>query len=437
MSITKRTRALARSCIRQVSAFLESPRVAFFLGEAVVRCFKDRHGGKGTSLAVAPSLLVVRLDEIGDVVLTSAFLRELRRNAPDSWITLVVKPDVYNLVELFPYVNEVLTYDWRVARYAAPLQRRWRALWLSYRHLWRRRFDMAIVPRWDADYYHAVFLAYVSGADLRVGYSENVSDHKRQVNRGYDRLLTHPLTDRTLKHSVEHNLEVIRFLGGKVQKDHLELWLGCEDEAFAERALRTHGVRTDDLLIGFGPGSRSPKRIWPLSGFVELSHRLGKEYDARIIVVGGSGEEPLGQELQKQLGAKVINAVGKATLRQTAALLKRCHVYVGNDSGPMHLAAAAGVPVVEISGHPKDGASEHPNSPLRFGPWGVPHIVLQPEAARMPCIDACTAAKAHCILAITVEQVRAAVSQLLENKHTSCAEVGACPADVQSAPDQR
>jgi heptosyltransferase-2 len=79
----------------------------------------------------------------------------------------------------------------------------------------------------------------------------------------------------------------------------------------------------------------------------------------------------------------------------------------------MHLAAAANVPVVEISCHPKFGGAVHANSPVRFRPWGVRHVILQPEKAIKPCTQACTALSSHCIVAVTVDQVKKASMTLL------------------------
>lgn len=398
---------------RHTLGWLTTPGAAFAFGEPFFWLLGMRRKGREIDLSHVKRVLVVRLDEIGDVVMTTPFLRELRWNLPDAWITLVVKPAVYNLVELCPYVNEVLTYDWNTQGRFWQLRRHGRALALAWKHLWRRRFDLAILPRWDVDHYHGTFVLYFSGAPWHVGYSENVIDHKRRLNSSYDLLFTHVLDDNTLKHEVEHNLEVIRFLGGAVQEDRLELWVGEEDDAFAEQVLTLHGVHSDDLLIAFNPGAGAPRRMWPLANFMELGDWLRKECHARIVVVGGAGEGSLGQELQQQLGKMVVNVVGQTTLRQTGALLKRSHLYVGNDAGPMHLSAAVGVPVVEISCHPRSGSPIHPNSPRRFGPWGVPHSVLQPEMAFDPCSEACTAAQAHCILRVTVEQVKEAIVCLL------------------------
>jgi heptosyltransferase-2 len=391
------------------------------LGNPFYKLMGENRVQVNMNLLPVERVLVVRLDEIGDVVMTTPFLRELRRIFSTAWITLVVKPTVYNLVELCPYVDEVLTYNWRAGRFFRSLQRHWRALILARKHLWRRRFDLAILPRWDIDYYHGAFLAYCSGAPRRVGYSENVIATKKRLNRGLDRLLTHVLEDNTLKHEVRHNLDVIRFLGGEVENERLELWTNKGDEAFAEEMLRDHDVKPSNLLIGIGPGAGARKREWPLNFFRELGLWLQKRYAARLFIIGGPGEEQLGQELQSKLDFLPINAVGKTTLRQVTALLRHSSLYIGNDAGPMHIAAAVGVPVVELSCHPKCGSPSSANSSLRFGPWGENHTVIQPEAALPPCEDECIADSPHCILGISVEQVKEAIAPLLSSR---CSAVG-------------
>jgi heptosyltransferase-2 len=327
-----------------------------------------------------------------------------------------VKPALSNLVELCPYVNEVLTYDWNTPGRLTRLRRHGRALRLAWKHLWQRRFDLAVLPRWGPDNYHGAFLAYFSSAPWRLGYSESVSEEKQRLNPGFDRLLTHVLRDNTEKHQVEHNLDVVRSLGGAIQEKQLELWLSPKDEACAEKALRDHGVNCDEHLIAFGLGATQAKKRWPPASFTELAKRINREIHSRILLVGGSEDMNLCEEMQRELRVAVINVVGRTTLRETASMLKCCHLYVGNDSGPMHLAAAAGLPVVEISCHPRNGSPAHGNSPLRFGPWGVPHKILQPEKGMGSCTEACEAHEVHCILDVTVEQVKEAVDTLLREQ---------------------
>jgi heptosyltransferase-2 len=373
-----------------------------------------RRADKKISLKSVRAILVVRLDEIGDVVLTSSFLRELRRNAPAAWITLVVKPEVLNLVELCPYVSEVLTYDWRMTGRAGQLKRHSRALVLAVTRLWRRRFALAVIPRWGVDHYHATFLAYFSGARGRVAYSEGVCDRKRQPNAGFDRMLTDALTDASVKHEVEHNLDLIRFLGGEAVDPRLELWLDPKDRSLARQLLAQHGIARDGGVIALAPGAGFPRKCWPIERFVELGRLLVREYDARFVVIGGPQDIHLGLRLETELGpSRVLNLAGRTTLRQTAAVLECCFLTVSNDSGPMHLAAAAGSAVVEIAWHACGASSGEPNSPARFHPWGVPHVVVQPEHAADPCRDSCESREPHCILGVETGEVWAAVRGLL------------------------
>lgn len=358
-------------------------------------------------------ILIVRLDEIGDLVLLSPFLRELRNNESTGQITLIVKPEVYNLVELCPYVDEVLTYQWGDVGKYRYLELHWRALKLAYRYLWQRRLDLAIAPRWDVDYYHALFLTYFSGASKRVGYSELVTDLKKRKNKGFDKLLTDVVCDKDTMHEVKRNLKLIEYMGGRVQENYLEIWISKSDEQFADDELRRQKVGPTETLVAFGPGGRAPKRRWPICNFVQLGSRLIKQDGIRIVVVGGRGEESLGHELSQALGEFVIDFTGRTTLRQAAAILKQCALFVGNDTGVMHLAAASGVAVVEISCHPLKGSPYHANSAERFGPWGVPHRVVQPENAVAPCTEACEAEAPHCILGVSVDSVVGCVNELI------------------------
>lgn len=375
-----------------------------------------------TSIAAAKSILVIRLDEIGDVVLTSPFLRELRRNAPAAWITLLVKPGTRNLVEHCPYVNEVLTYDRSAPAELSPVQVQWhrhkKAMRFAIRRLWPRHFDLALLPRWDVDYYHATYLAWFSRARRRAGFSELVNQRKQTLNSGFDRLLTDVLDLADLHHEVERNLALLRFVGGQVADDHLEVWLSTEDEEFADRTLKEGGVDSNDILVGIGPAGGSSKlKQWPLDRFIELGRWLAR-FGARLVVVGGPGEEGLGNELVGRLGRRAINqASGMLTLRQMAALLKRCQVYVGNDTGPMHLAAAVGTPVVGLFG----SSCHH-----RFSPWGANHSVLWSSLPCSPCFEQnhmaqceqCIFDEVECMRAIGLEQVKSAVTtQLAHMEH--------------------
>lgn len=396
---------LIRRIGKRLLRVLESPYVPFHFGSLVLNILDRKTRGPIDLPRRFDRILLLRLDGIGDVVLNASLTRELRRCYADAWITLIVQAKAYNLVELCPYVNEILTWDGQMSRYLYPIQLQWRALRIVCHYLWKRRFDLAIVPRWGGDSSGAPFIAYYSGAGTRVGYAERANPIRQEANRGYDCLFTHLLSDNSLKHDVEHNLDVIRFLGGSVTSAALELWLDREDENWAESALRDCIDSSHQLLLAVGFGASSPHRIWPAGNFVELGRRLETKADCRFVLLGGPGQEAEAEQIQHGLGGKTLNLVGKTTLRQAGAVLKRCRLFIGSDSALMHIAAAAGKPVVMISCHPQSANPQHTNSPVFFRPWTDIYRVCQPASPVLPCHDGCSSHEAHCILGVTVDQV--------------------------------
>jgi ADP-heptose:LPS heptosyltransferase len=388
---------------------LVSPRGTIQLGEPLFQIMGLRRKGAVIDLKAADRVLVIRLDDIGDMVLSTPFLRELRRVVPQAKISLVVKPSVEELAVGCPFVNEILVYDPGPLGYTPTFERMQRTVRFSARHLWLRRFDLAIIPRWDADLYHAAYLAYWSGAAWRVGYSECVVHHKRAMNGGFDGLYSHVLMDSSLKHEVERGLDIIRFMGGTPEHDGLTLWGTEHHEQPVAKMLEDLGISPATSLIAFGIGAASAARQWPHEQYIELGRWLRKEYDARILIIGGPSDVESAHIVARSLGKHAINAAGMMTWHQLGPLLKSCRLYIGNDSGPMHMAAAAGVSVIEISCHPSNGNPYWSNSPLRFSPWGVPSQVLQPETAVSPCKEYCTSMEAHCIRRVDLARVKNAV----------------------------
>jgi len=357
-------------------------------------------------------VLVLKTDGIGDFVLATPFLRELRTMLPKAQITLVVNPTIYNLAELCPYVDEILTYCQSLPNYISPFILPWRAFKLGYCVLRPKNFDIAFMPRLDMDTNYSTYVAYFSFSKRRVGYTEKVYVRKQLVNKGFDLMLTDIVSDDMPKHEVERNLEFIRYLGGKPSSDVTELWVSPEDDLFADQMLADISTK---MLIAFCPGAGKENRQWPPDRFIELGKWLKNVYNASLIIIGGINDKPIGKYIEDDLHHGVIDLTGRTTLRQTIALLKKCHLYVGNDTGSMHMAAAMGVPIVEISCFPVDGPNWHWNSPYRFGPWKVPHKILQPGEIFSDSPDMITEEHLSHIHEITVDQVQDAIQELFPN----------------------
>jgi lipopolysaccharide heptosyltransferase II len=362
-------------------------------------------------------VLVVRLDAVGDGVLNTALLRELRRALPRAWITAVVSPQLYPLLEVCPYLDEVLPFDcavpfrWRV--FLLP----WRALHLARSEFWRRHFDLAILPRREFDFSCGAFLVFFSRAFWRFGYTEHVNPRKHRLNPGADTLFTTVIQPQhACQHEVNYNLEVLRALGGEPEDDRTELWTSAEDEAFADAVLGSQDSVDRELLIGLAPGSSSWLRRWPAEKFAALVRAVLEVDECRFVVVGGKDEFELGAVITAG-ASNVLNLVGKTTLRQCAAILRRCTVVVANDSGPMHMAAAVGTHVVALYG----STCEH-----RFGPWKN-HTIVTLDYPCRPChqghvIDSCRTCifdRPRCLTELPVDRVVAAVRAQLSRATSS------------------
>lgn len=411
----ERARRLAASALIRIVGLATSPSATIALGRMLG--IEGSREQEAMPAADRRSILVVRSDGIGDVILTGPFLRELRRAAPQARITLVVAPRSLNFVETCPYVDRVLTVQIPPPRTSAerwwrPLSRRAAAISVAGRHLRRERYELALVPRWGEDNHEASVLAYLSGALDRAAYSEHVSPQREERNRGYDRFFTMLVRDRSVKHEVERNLDFLSVLDVEALDLALEAWLSTEDENFADQVLASAFTA---VRVAIGPGAGSSMREWPIDRFVEVG-RWVMDRGGSLVIVGGAGEEPLGDRIRRTLGSRVLDLTNKATIRETIATLKKCSMFCGNDTGTLHMAAAAGIPVVEVSCHPRGGDDLHANSPKRFAPWGVPHRILQPEHSALGCSVECRASVPHCILNVPVSSVIRAMNSLIDER---------------------
>lgn len=360
------------------------------------------------------NILLIRLDEIGDVAMTSPLLRELRRNYPRAKITLIVKPQVYNLVELCPYVDEVLIY--KKIRYKFGFM--WniiKSFIFSMQYLWQQRYDLAIVPRWDNDEYFGSFLAFFSGAKRRIAYSEHVNRLKQINSYRYDGFFTEVLMDNSLKHEVERNLDIVTYLGGTIEKEKLEVWTNKEDCAFVEKFLKNK--YENGILISLFPSAGNKRREWDIENLCEVIRRLTKKWEIKFLLLGDAKNTELFRHgIITKYKENVIDCVGKTSLRETIAMLQTSDLYWGGDTGPMHLAVACGLSGVVMSCHPRNAAKNHENSPERFGPWQSKLKVLQPRQSLLGCEEGCQKNYAHCINQITIDEVYMALENAIVEK---------------------
>lgn len=317
-------------------------------------------------------ILVVRLDEIGDMVLTTPFLRELRQNYPKAEITLVVKPAVYNLVELCPYVDKIKKFTKANGRWAV-FQNINRAKKFAYNEL-EQDYDLAIVPRFDSDLdYMAGAIAFYTGASRRIGYAPCVLPRKAKLDAGLEGFYTDFVPAREgVCHEVERNLDILRYLGCSIENTSLELWIDEHDEQAAKKLLPVRG-RQKLLVLVLSAGAKHKE--WPIENYIGMVEFFRQENILPILVGAGENTREYADKFCNAC-PEAIDLVGKCSLRETYAVMKQCEIFLGGDTGPMHMAVVARLPGVVLF------FTQHaPEFPIRFKPFNSDIRILSAKYA--------------------------------------------------------
>src|SRR5664279_997607 len=225
--------------------------------------------------ATPKSIVVYRLDQLGDLVLTTPLFRELKRLYPSARCAVVVRPQYKAILTTNRNVDEILALhviraQWLPARGRSLVS----ALWFYWTELRHRQFDLAISPRWDVDECLATMLCALTNAQRRVGYNAQASLAKCKINRGCDAAFDVVVPSGPLRHEVDRNLAVVEALGAKVENRLLDVRLTERDRIFARELLKHHDKSR--ALVALGIGGRAGGRKWPLERYAECIAHLNQ-----------------------------------------------------------------------------------------------------------------------------------------------------------------
>jgi ADP-heptose:LPS heptosyltransferase len=265
----------------------------------------------------------------------------------------------------------------------------------------RSQFDLVIVPRWDTDLgFNARLLAASLSAPL-VGHDPGLVSGLTARERRERRLLSVPVA------SPEASLHEMEHLAALMES------IGIPGSVGAGFGLDYFGVQRAVLPgapIVIHPTSVEPKRRWPVESWRGLIDAL--EGVAPVMVIGSASDRETLEQIVRGAKGEVSAAPGTIPLGELPAYLAQARAFIGNDSGPAHIAASVACPVVVVSPHPADGDPTHRNSPDRFRPWGDNVQVVRPGHALHPCTTACVARTPHCITSVSVTDVMATFDKL-------------------------
>lgn len=333
--------------------------------------------------------LVLQTSFLGDSLLTLPLLRRLKESLPEARISVLTLPKHADVFRGCPWVDEVILDDKRGRH------RGLRGLWRIAAELRPRRFDLAVLPHRSL---RSALVARLAGVPRRVGFAASAGRF----------LLTDVVPFSWLAHDLERNLALARPVGGAGAPAPGESRYVVPpplSDALARR-LREAGIPDDARVAGVHPGAAWATKRWPAERFAELCRRLAAEGLAPALI-GGPADSAVGAEIARACGA--ADLTGGTDLAELKALMGRLSLFVTNDSGPMHLAAACGVPVVALFGPT--------TRELGFFPYGAGHRVVEAELGCRPCGlhggRACPEGHFLCMRLLTVERVHAACRDAL------------------------
>jgi len=364
------------------------------------------------------NILVVRLDAIGDMIWTTAFLRELKSYCSNANITLIIRPELYTLMKNCPYIDHIGCFDCAVPSVRDDYDnlRRDAAEYIN-QHLKGKEYDAVFLPRVfsEKNLLENLYLAIYSGAKQRIGIFDNKTPSP--IVNALKKLFSVAVNNGCAQHEVDRILGLLSTCNIPVRDKKLELWPGAMSVSRIAKMLESTVFLNGEkkLLISVGLVSRDGNRTWPAERFAQLFEKIVKTHQNVIFILCG-GNDASGAALKVEMNNRCINFVGKTSLDETTALLGMCDFYLGVNTGLLHIAVAMGKPVVEISGQWPGGNDDSGLSPVRVGAFGVESIVVQPKQAMDEhCAKAgyCKRNEPHCICQVSVEDVENAVSNMI------------------------
>jgi ADP-heptose:LPS heptosyltransferase len=292
------------------------------------------------------NILAVRTDRFGEFLLNIPAFKALKDTYQTAKLTLAVNPAVEELARMIDCIDETIPWEDDVRGI-------FELMFASYK-IRKAKFDLCVIFNPSREFN---IVSYLAGIPVRVGYDRKC---------GF--LLTHKTKDEkhlALKHEVEYNLGLAR-LAGAGFKDY-PLTLSTNNDIIKD-LLESVGIRPHEKLIAVHPWTSDPLKQWPIENFRELVSKIFGRISMRIIIVGKNE----GQGLRAG-----IDFTNKTSLPQLAALLKRSSLLISGDSGPVHLAASVGTPVIALFRNDIPGKSAK-----RWGPWGSGHTVIEKSSLK-------------------------------------------------------
>lgn len=327
------------------------------------------------------NILIVKLSAIGDVVHALPVAHALKQAYPEARITWIVEKPAYDLLTNNPDIDDIIIFD--KPKFKSLKGAICHAPELS-KQLKQHRFDLAIDLQ---GLFKSSMISWLSGARERLVYC-NAREGSHLVSKRV-------CGQYSSGHVVKRYLDVVRFLGCEVEQVRFPVYITPQEAGQAVAIAAQSGFTLDNPYVILAPGANWPNKCWPVPYFAELADRLYAEQLIPVII-GGPKERQAFEEIAAKTSIPPVDLVGKTTLKQLAHIIKSARAFVGGDTGPMHLAAALGTPVVALYG---------PTDTNRNGPYGTSHQSITISADCAGCWRRQCPKNIDCLAQIPVDAV--------------------------------
>ena len=340
-------------------------------------------------------ILIRATNWVGDAIMALPALRAVRERFADAQIAIVVRPYVADIYRDQEICNQLIPYDPESLHAGFSGRERLAA------ELRAQKFDVALLLQ---NAFDAAWLAWRANIPERIGYARD----------GRSLLLTKavplPRIGETPTHEKFYYLELLRragWLDSLRDESFIGLSVPEEKRRSADEFLRKSGARQGALRMAIGAGaSYGSAKCWQPSRFADVANRLQSEVNADVILFGTAAEVAVSTAIAAEMGRPPVNLTGKTTIADLPALLSQCHLFIGNDSGAMHVAAAVGLPIVAVFG---------PTDPLGTAPVTPCCSIVQQKPYCSPCFLRRCPTDHRCMKAITAGMVEAAARPWLSS----------------------
>lgn len=326
-------------------------------------------------------IVIFNVNWLGDVLFSTATIRNIRRNFPDSFIACIIPSRCYPVLKGNPHLDEIIIFDEhdRHKNMLAKLK--------FVQFLKTKRFDTVFLLHRS---FSRALICRLADIPERLGYYTK--------KRGF--LLTKKITapKKDALHRIDYYLNIIEQAGLRVEDRYADFLISDEEEKFVQEFLDKNRVDKKDFLVGINPGGNWLPKRWPKEYWAILADKLANKYRARVIITGSHNDLTLASEIKGLMKARPLIACGIFNLKQLGALAKKSDLFITGDTGPMHIANAVGAKkIIAIFG---------PTSPLITGPYPAHNVVILQKkvGCKIPCyVRRCQ--DNRCMKAITPEEV--------------------------------